>query len=111
MKPVSPVIRGYEHLEVQVGEGQPEYIPIPTIVSRNMNVEGERRFISRWEFTPEERKLIANGGTIVFHQLVFGEESLFNPICLLVEPAKIVFQEDDSCLCNGIGCVKCCGPA
>jgi hypothetical protein len=86
MKPVSPVIKGFEAYEIQVGAGQKQYIPIPTVVSQNTDEKDERRFMSRWDFTPFERELIAKGGSILFQQLVFGEESLFNPVCFSVEP-------------------------
>ena len=88
MKPVSPVIPGFEKYEIQVGAGQKQYFPIPTVVSTNMHVEEERRFISRWEFTKSEREMIAGGGSLLFEQLVFGEDSLFNPVSLSVQPRQ-----------------------
>ena len=82
MKPVSPVVPGFEDLEVRVGEGQPEYIPVPTLIEGS----DERRFISRWEFSEDERKLIAAGGSLIFHQLTFGEK--FQPIAMYIEPVQ-----------------------
>lgn len=112
MKPISPVIKGFEKYEIQVGEGQKQHIPVPTIVSENSDMPGEKRFISRWDFTPEERELIAGGGSLLFQQLVFGTD-LFNPVCFSVEPKQesVRIMDEDGCLCNGRGCVHCCGPS
>ncbi len=78
MRPVSPVIPGYEPFEINVGEGQKQYFPIPTIVEDT----DERRFFSRWEFSDDERQLIADGGSLIFQQLTFGEK--FQPIAFQV---------------------------
>jgi hypothetical protein len=99
MIPVSPVIKGFEKFEILLGKGQPEYRPVPTVVSENIDRKGEKRFISRWEFTPFERELIANGGTLLFQQLVFGVD-LFNPVCLSVEP-KIGVDPDEQIILQG----------
>lgn len=57
MKPVSPVIPGLESYEILLAKDQPQYQPLPTLV-----VEGdERRMISRWEFTGEERTTHSSG--------------------------------------------------
>ena len=79
MKPVSPVIKGYERYEVQVGAGQPQYIPIPTLIKDS----DERRFISRWEFTELEREQVAAGGSLVLQQLTFGER--FQPVAMYID--------------------------
>lgn len=79
MKPISPVIKGYEGYEILLAENQKQYVPIPTIVAEG----DDKRFISRWEFTQDERDLIAKGGTLVFQQLTFGYD--FQPVCFQVE--------------------------
>lgn len=78
MRPVSPVIPGYEPFEINVGEGQKQYIPLPTIVDDSK----EKRFWSRWEFSDEERRLISEGGTLMLQQLTFG--NLFQPVSLQI---------------------------
>lgn len=88
MKPVSPVYPGFEQYEVNIGEGQPEYFPIPAIVTD----DEKRRCISRWEFSEEERKQIAEGGTLVFQQLTFGQK--FQPIAMYIEP-KVHFSDKE----------------
>ncbi len=88
MRPVSPVIPGYEPFEINVGEGQKQYFPIPTIVEDTK----ERRFFSRWEFTDDERQLIAEGGSLIFQQLTFGEK--FQPIAFQVV-AKIEISQNE----------------
>jgi len=76
MKPVSPVMPGFsEPYEFVIAEDQPQYVPLPVVL-----VEGdEHRMISRWEFTDEERAVIAAGGDLLFHQLTFGKP--FQPVC------------------------------
>ena len=114
MKPISPVIKGYEKHEVLVGRDQPEYIPIPTLVAEG----DDRRFISRWEFTSHERELIASGGHLILQQLTFGLP--FQPVAMYIEGPKEIDPNEqiaipdaigepyESCLCNGVGCNHCC---
>ncbi len=104
MKPVSPVIPGYEDKEFLLAKDQPEYIPVPTIVSPGEDV----RFWSRWEFTDEEREKISNGGSLVYQQLTFGNP--FQPIAFLVISKEELNPSiaEERCLCNGVGCNHCC---
>lgn len=60
MGPKSPVIVGLEDFETRFGEGQPQYQVLPALVSRGP----EHAVLSRWEPTPEERLMIANGADI-----------------------------------------------
>jgi hypothetical protein len=82
MKPVSPVIKGFEEHEFLLAKDQKQYLPIPTLVAEG----DEKSFISRWEFTPEEKELIAAGGTLLYHQLTFGND--FQPICFEIVGPK-----------------------
>ena len=59
MIPASPVIRGLEKHEVVFGSLQPQYIPLPALRSP------DGRVMSRWELTPEEREMIANGADVL----------------------------------------------
>jgi hypothetical protein len=56
--PKSPVVPGLEQHEVVYAKDQPQYIPLPTLRSR------DGRVMSRWAFTPEERQQIANGADL-----------------------------------------------
>lgn len=105
MKPVSPVIKGFKKYEILVGEGQPQYLPIPSVV-----FEGEeKRVCSRWEFSDHERNEIARGGSLLYSQLTFG--NLFQPMYFQIVEKEIDPPEQYECLCNGRGCVRCCGPS
>ena len=85
MKPVSPVFPGLsEPYEFLLAKDQPQYNPIPTVLAEG----DEKRFYSRWEFSDEERGIIADGGSLLFSQLTFG--NLFQPVCL-----QIVAKEGD----------------
>jgi len=78
MKPVSPVIPGHEESEHILAKNQPQYQPLPVLVTG----DEERRMISRWEFTDEERDLIASGGSLLVQQLTFG--NLFQPVAFSI---------------------------
>ncbi len=105
MKPVSPVVPGLEEFEFKLAENQPHYDPLPTLM-----IEGEeKRFMSRWEFSDDDRRLIAEGGCLILQQLTFGHP--FQPVAFSIVPKPVETKTDDSCLCNGVGCARCCGPA
>ena len=117
MKPVSPVMPGFsEPYEFLLAENQKQYLPIPTVVTD----EEEKRFWSRWEFTEDERRKITEGGSLILQQLTFGHP--FQPVAFIVvskernDPAPLNgiinhYTLDDKCLCNGVGCARCCGPS
>lgn len=63
-----PVVDGLENHEVVYAKDQPEYIPLRTLVSRTEGCD----VISRWTFTPEQRKAIAEGADIFLILMTFG---------------------------------------
>lgn len=90
MRPVSPVIDGYQDKEVVFAKNQPEYLPLPALV-----LEGEEKpVVSRWRLDDEERKRIAAGADLLLTQNIFSGhtcpycnkkfDSLYNPIRLEV---------------------------
>lgn len=76
MVPVSPVLPGSASIEIVLGEGQPEYEPLPAVYLDNQ----ARPMITRWRLTDQERSDIANGCDLVLTQLTFG--SPFQPVHL-----------------------------
>lgn len=61
MQPITPVVIELKHLESTYGgpgANQPEYVPLPAI----RTVHG---YMTRWTFTDEERKAIAEGGDVL----------------------------------------------
>lgn len=61
MNAVSPIIKGLEGLEVKFGGedvGQPEYNVLPVLGGR------QGQITSRWTFTEQERKDIAEGADV-----------------------------------------------
>lgn len=62
-QPVSPY-QPWAHEEVNYGG--PGYVSLKALPLPNTVV------ISRWDFTPEERRKIAEGGTLVVEQLTLG---------------------------------------
>ncbi len=78
MKPISPVIEGYQDKEVVFAKDQPEYMPLPALV-----LEGEDKpVVSRWQINDEERKQIAEGADILLTQMIFTD--LYHPVRLEV---------------------------
>jgi len=80
-EPKSPVVVGLEQHETTFGgraAGQPQYVGLPALVSR----DPERRVLSRWEFTPEEREMIAAGADVYISLMTFG--SPYQPTSVFV---------------------------
>lgn len=73
-----PVVEGLEEFEVVYAKDQPEYIPLRTLRSNAT----EARVMSRWTFTDEQRKAIADGADIYLTLLTFG--SPLQPITIAV---------------------------
>jgi hypothetical protein len=63
MKPVSPVIKGFD--EVVYAKNQPEYRPLPAIKCADGTV------ISRWRLTWRERLRVLFKGNLYLQQLTF----------------------------------------
>lgn len=78
MKPVSPVIPGYEGLEIILAKDQPQYEPLPVLVL----CDPEQSMVSRWRLDDEERAAIAAGKDLLLFQFTFGKP--FQPVRLEV---------------------------
>lgn len=84
LKPADrPIFNGLESEEVVYAKDQPEYIPLRTLVSES----AERRVISRWTFTDEQRKAIAEGADIFLELLTF--EHPLQPIRMAVSDGDV----------------------
>jgi hypothetical protein len=68
MFPQSPVVEGLEPYEIVLGESQAEYLPLPVLRSPAPHYAT----MSRWQPSPEERKLIAEGADIFLTVYTFG---------------------------------------
>lgn len=78
-----PVVDGLEHQETVYAKDQPEYISLRTLVSSGT----ERRVISRWTLTDEQRKAIAEGADLYLMLLTFGGP--LQPIQIAVSDGKL----------------------
>jgi hypothetical protein len=65
MEPASPVIPGANLPEVTYAKDQPDYIPLPVLRTP------EGQVTSRWKFTDEERKAVADGADLFVSVLTF----------------------------------------
>lgn len=70
MKPISPIIPGYEDLEVRIAEDQDEYETLPALP-----LDHGQRILTRWRLTWRERFTALFNGDIYLHVWTFG-----NPI-------------------------------
>src|SRR6266446_8504456 len=64
-----PVIDGFEQEEHVYAETQPQYIPLRTLIS----ADEQHRVLSRWNFTAEQRKAVAEGADIFLELSTFGK--------------------------------------
>lgn len=62
MRPIAPRIDGAE--EITIAENQHEYMTITGALVRYEDAPGRIDIVTRWTFTPEERRRIANGEDI-----------------------------------------------
>ena len=62
-----PVIDGLEAHEVVYAKDQPEYIPLRTLKGKTQ----DGRVMSRWGFTPAQRKAVAEGADVFLTLLTF----------------------------------------
>lgn len=76
MTPVSPVLPGSSAIEIVLGKGQPQYVPLPAVYLDTP----ARPMITRFRLNDEERAAIAEGADIVLQQLTFGTP--FQPVNL-----------------------------
>ena len=66
--------------EVVIALDQPEYLPLVTLSVPEFG----NPCLTRWEFTDEERKLIAEGANLIVCELLFGGK--FTPLGLEICP-------------------------
>ncbi len=64
-----PVFDGLEKNEVVYAKNQPEYIPLRALVSAGP----QRRVLSRWNLTEDQRKAIAAGDDLFLILRTFGQ--------------------------------------
>lgn len=98
-----PVFKGLEDEELVYAKDQPEYIPL-----RTLKAKGEMgAVLSRWTFTEEQRKAIAEGADVILELSTFNgplqpirmavATEDVNPdwvrVCLLNKPAKAMVKE------------------
>lgn len=101
MLSISPVYNEeFQEMEKVIALDQEEYIPLIVLPVLNLN----NPVLARWQFTEEERKLVAEGADLIVCELCFGNP--YTPIGLEIVPKnvqpnmidlkKIYFNEDGS---------------
>ena len=64
---IDPVVEGLEEFEKIYALEQAQYIPLRTLPGENGNSA-----ITRWEISPEQRRMIADGADILLEVIHFG---------------------------------------
>lgn len=65
----APVVDGLERHEMVFAKNQPEYNPLRALVSKTP----DRRVMSRWTLTPEQRWAVFEGADIYLQLMTFGQ--------------------------------------
>jgi hypothetical protein len=83
MKPVSPVMIGYENniLEKRIAENQPQYQTLPALPIKS-DLPGT--ILSRWELSDEEIKTIIETRSVYLYVATFQQP--LQPVYLTVKP-------------------------
>jgi hypothetical protein len=84
MKPISPVLPGYEVPEVVFAKNQPEYIQLPAVKFESP----EGQILTRWELSDEDRQMIAEGADVYLWVNTFDRP--LQPVVLEVTTAKAI---------------------
>ena len=71
MKPISPVMKRFKHLEVVYAKDQPEYLPLPALPVNPGDETGT--VITRWRLTWRERLRVLFGGDLYLWMLTFNK--------------------------------------
>lgn len=78
-----PVLEGFENEEIVYAADQPQYTLLRTLVSEG----NDRRVLSRWTLTPEQRDAVARGADIFLETSTFGQP--LQPIRMAVSDGDI----------------------
>lgn len=81
MKPATPVIKRLKDKEIVFAKNQPEYLPLPALVSQDGMVT------MRWKLTWFERLRVLIHGSVFVQLLTFGKP--LQPIKVSAEPPEI----------------------
>ena len=82
MKPISPVIVGFEDLEIVYAKDQPEYLPLPALPYDNGN-----GIITHWRLSWKERLRALFVGDLYLRVLTFKKP--LQPISLSTEKPEL----------------------
>lgn len=92
MKPISPVVAGFEKFETVYGADQPEFIPLPALRTST----AEAVIFSRWRLSWRERLRVLCRGDVFLLVMTFGNP--LQPTLVSTEAPKLepVAREEDS---------------
>jgi hypothetical protein len=87
MKPVSPVVEGFEKYEIVLAKDQPEYRPLPAL-----HLEGHKLTLTRWQPTWKERLRLIFGGSVYLWTWTYGHS--FHPTSLEIRKPELQLPPD-----------------
>lgn len=83
MKPVSPIIQGENHQEEDLNRGNSQWSPLPAIQLK------KGVWLARWELNEEEKRTVAETGSIYVRMFAVDGDELIMPHALFVEKPVI----------------------
>lgn len=69
MKPISPVVQGFEEHEIVFAKDQPQYLPLPALRIS----DSECTVLTRWRLTWRERLRVLWTGDLYLSQMTFNK--------------------------------------
>lgn len=90
MKPVSPVLPGYDVAEVIFAKDHPEYMQLPAVRVQS----AEAQVLTRWQLSDEDRQKIAAGADLYLWVSTFGQP--LQPVELEIATANEIMERDQT---------------
>jgi len=85
VQPISPVIPGFEHLEVVFAKDQPQYLPLPALPLDDGN-----QIVTHWRLSWRERLMALFRGDLYLRVMTFRKP--LQPISLSLERPELQQQ-------------------
>ncbi len=85
-KPATPVIPGHNFAEVNFAANQPQYTPLPAIVTPGGEV------ITRWQLSDEERQRVTQTGELWLTMMTFNQP--LQPVYLTGLAPRVVGESE-----------------
>ncbi len=96
MKPITPIVKGLEDLEIVFAKDQPEYLPLPVLP-----VESGMQIVTRWRLDWRERLRVLFSGDLYLWVMTFGKP--LQPVMLEANRPQITRASGEPpCICGTV---------